>query len=89
MAQSGFKKHPARFVHSGNRGELPAPREMAMTTNSGRKLDPKAKNGASPDKPAREREAAPEDVPVKQHNPDGKGINPNQEGPAQPGASSD
>jgi len=69
--------------------DLPTELEVAMTMNAGRKIDPKATNGAAPDRPARQQEPAPGDVRVKQHNPDGKGINPDQEGPAQPGASSD
>lgn len=37
---------------------------------------------------ALERErASREDVPVKQHNPDDKGLNPGQKGPAQPSGS--
>ncbi|GIZ51702.1 hypothetical protein [Noviherbaspirillum aridicola] len=35
---------------------------------------------------ARER-VAREEVPVKQHNPDDKGLNPGQKGPAQPSGS--
>lgn len=31
-----------------------------------------------------ERQAAPGEVPVKQHNPGDKGLNPDQRGPAQP-----
>lgn len=44
-------------------------------------------NDASTNALAREKEAVPGEVPVKQHDPDDKGINPGQKGPAQPSGS--
>jgi hypothetical protein len=58
-----------------------------MTTNTGSPVNPKQPADASERALRREQEAAPDEVPVKQHNPGDKGLNPDQKGPAQPSGS--
>ena len=53
-----------------------------MTSNTGPGV-PATGHDASDNALARE-QADQEGVPVKQHNPDDKGLNPGQKGPAQP-----
>lgn len=45
---------------------------------------PRKKNDASTNTLAREQAVADKEMPVKQHNPEDKGLNPDQKGPAQP-----
>jgi len=52
-----------------------------------RDSNPPATNDASANAMAREKTVAGKENPVKQHSPGDKGLNPDQKGPAQPGAS--
>jgi hypothetical protein len=61
--------------------------ELAMTANTKSDTNPQKTNDAATNALARETTGAPDEVPVKQHNPGGKGINPDQKGPAQPSES--
>ena len=54
-----------------------------MTTNGGSPGGAGTGKDAPDNALSRER-AARDEVPVKQHNPDDKGLNPGQKGPAQP-----
>jgi hypothetical protein len=56
---------------------------MAMTNDIGQSRGAPRTKDAATNALARE-EAAPDEIPVKQHNPGDKGINPDQRGPAQP-----
>jgi hypothetical protein len=59
-------------------------RESEMPEKSERGDDSRTAKDASRNALAREQAAADKEVPVKQHNPDDKGLNPDQLGPAQP-----
>ncbi|MDB5726929.1 MAG: hypothetical protein JWQ00_134 [Noviherbaspirillum sp.] len=60
-----------------------------MATNTGHDRNSQSTNDAAANALAREKAAEPNDVPVKQHNPGDKGINPDQKGPAQPAGNRD
>lgn len=55
-----------------------------MTAENKRDSNLPQTNDASTNALAREKSVPPGEIPVKQHNPDDKGINPDQRGPAQP-----
>jgi hypothetical protein len=57
---------------------------MTMATNTGRDQNSPAANDAGTNALAREQAQKSKEVPVRQHNPDEKGVNPDQKGPAQP-----
>jgi hypothetical protein len=56
---------------------------MASSTGPDTKSPPG--NDAATNELKREQEVAGKEIPVKQQDPDGKGVNPSQKGPAQPG----
>lgn len=56
-----------------------------MTSNTGPDKSPPATPDAASNALAREQAVDPQEVPVKQRNPEDKGVNPTQKGPAQPG----
>jgi hypothetical protein len=55
-----------------------------MPDKSARDSNHRATNDASTKAMEREKAVADKEVPVKQHNPGEKGLNPDQRGPAQP-----
>ncbi len=55
-----------------------------MSTNNKQKPAPAKSHDAAANALAREQAVAPPEIPVKQHNPDQQGLNPDQRGPAQP-----
>lgn len=59
---------------------------MANTdkTDRGRKTSNSQRQQADAQALKREHAAAPQEIPVKQNNPDEQGLNPQQKGPAQP-----
>lgn len=60
-----------------------------MTAANGRDSNPPSTNDAATNALAREKAAGPGEIPVKQHDPDNKGVNPGQKGPAQPTGNDD
>jgi hypothetical protein len=63
--------------------------EITIATNTGRDQSSPAENDAGTNALEQEQAAKPDDVPVRQHNPDEKGVNPDQKGPAQPDTDGD
>jgi hypothetical protein len=56
-----------------------------MAASTARDTNPPATNDAATNELKREQEVADKEIPVQQQDPDGKGVNPSQKGPAQPG----